>query len=87
MDVNVFDGALQRLARIGEEVGARAEILDALHHPNAMLTASLQDSYARGLPLSLLFPYSIPFYNRLGYGVVTHTWCGSRTAAYNAPSG
>lgn len=40
----------------------------------AMLDEMLKECYARKLPLSLLFPYSIPFYNRLGYGIVSYAW-------------
>lgn len=43
-------------------------------YANRMLTAGLETARARGNPLSLLFPYSIPFYNRLGYGIVQNAW-------------
>lgn len=43
-------------------------------YANAMLRASLEYDRERKLPLSLLFPYSIPFYNRLGYGIVQTVW-------------
>jgi glutamate dehydrogenase (NADP+) len=41
MSSNVFESALARLARIGEEVGAKPEVLRALGQPKAVLTASL----------------------------------------------
>lgn len=40
-------------------------------YANAMMTGGLQRARERELPLSSLWPYSIPFYNRLGYGVFT----------------
>jgi predicted acetyltransferase len=40
-------------------------------YANGMLTAGLRRARERNLPLSILWPYSIPFYNRLGYGVFT----------------
>jgi predicted acetyltransferase len=43
-------------------------------YATAMMTASLKKSYARKIPFSLLFAYSIPFYNRLGYGMVNYSW-------------
>jgi predicted acetyltransferase len=39
-----------------------------------LLSAGLEEMRGRKLPLSLLFPYSIPFYNRLGYGVGSNVW-------------
>ncbi len=43
-------------------------------YANAMMRGALHEMHERGLPLSLLFPYSIPFYNRLGYGIVSYIW-------------
>lgn len=43
-------------------------------YATAMMTALLKESYARQIPFSLLFATSIPFYNRLGYGVVNYSW-------------
>jgi predicted acetyltransferase len=41
-------------------------------YANGMLTAGLRAARERNLPLSILWPYSIPFYNRLGYGIFTN---------------
>ncbi|HEX8682433.1 MAG TPA: GNAT family N-acetyltransferase [Ardenticatenaceae bacterium] len=43
-------------------------------YANKLLTGALEATRARETPLSLLFPYSIPFYNRLGYGIVQNAW-------------
>ncbi|MDQ4076399.1 MAG: GNAT family N-acetyltransferase [Chloroflexota bacterium] len=43
-------------------------------YANKMMRGALQEMRERELPLSLLFPYSIPFYNRLGYGVASYVW-------------
>lgn len=41
-------------------------------YANGMLTATLRRARERNLPLSILWPYSIPFYNRVGYGIFTY---------------
>ncbi|MGH2543396.1 MAG: GNAT family N-acetyltransferase, partial [Ardenticatenaceae bacterium] len=43
-------------------------------YANKLMKGALEELRERGLPLSLLFPYSIPFYNRLGYGVASNMW-------------
>lgn len=40
-------------------------------YANAMLTSELRRVREQNMPLSFLWPYSIPFYNRLGYGLAT----------------
>ncbi len=41
-------------------------------YANGMLHAGLRSARDRNLPLSILWPYSIPFYKRLGYGAFTY---------------
>lgn len=39
-----------------------------------LMLSGLREMHAQGVPLSLLFPYSIPFYNRFGYGLCSPIW-------------
>lgn len=43
-------------------------------YAHRLMSALLQEFYAAGLPISLLYPYDIDFYRRLGYGIVNEAW-------------